>query len=113
MLIKNTLKNSSRAICRGLDKNKVVLCRMKVTEVPNEGNEKAGRNSPYDHGIFRSNAEKLVNQVPVIEVNGHTAVCDGGSGALGHPIEYIQLDTVSDKPAVCKYCGLRFKMKHH
>jgi NADH dehydrogenase (ubiquinone) Fe-S protein 6 len=44
---------------------------------------------------------------------GHVAVCDGGSGALGHPIEYIQLDTVSKAPAICKYCGLRFKMSHH
>jgi NADH dehydrogenase (ubiquinone) Fe-S protein 6 len=44
------------------------------------------------------------------------AVCDGGSGALGHPIEYIQLNNVSDEPSACKYCGLRFKMKagaHH
>lgn len=47
---------------------------------------------------------------------GHVAVCDGGSGVLGHPIEYIQLDTVSNEPAVCKYCGLRYKMgagSHH
>jgi len=33
--------------------------------------------------------------------------------ALGHPIEYIQLDTVSNKPQICKYCGLRFVMGHH
>ncbi|KAJ1434687.1 zinc-finger domain-containing protein, partial [Ochromonadaceae sp. CCMP2298] len=70
----------------------------------------------YAHGKFRSNAQALVNEIPVIEVAGHVAVCDGGSGALGHPVEYIQLDTVSKKPAVCKYCGLRFKMSsepHH
>ncbi len=23
---------------------------------------------------------------------GHVAVCDGGSGAMGHPVEYIQLN---------------------
>ena len=43
-------------------------------------------------------------------------VCDGGGGALGHPIEYIQLNKISDEPAICKYCGLRFQMKkggHH
>ena len=45
--------------------------------------------------------------MPVIEVEGHVAICDGGSGALGHPIEYIQLDDASGKPGVCKYCGLR------
>mmetsp|Transcript_18708 Transcript_18708/g.20339 ORF Transcript_18708/g.20339 Transcript_18708/m.20339 type:complete len:108 (+) Transcript_18708:70-393(+) len=70
----------------------------------------------YKHGIHRSNAEELVNKVPVIEVEGYTAVCDGGSGALGHPLEYIQLHTVSDKPQVCKYCGLRYISKgpaHH
>ena len=64
----------------------------------------------YKEGIHRSNAKKLIDSVPVIEVPGHVAVCDGGSGALGHPVEYIQLDTVSNKPAVCKYCGLRYKM---
>eukprot|EP01032_Pedospumella_encystans_P010779 gene10779-12572_t len=72
--------------------------------------------SPYKHGKHRSDAEYLINQVPVIEVAGTTAICDGGSGALGHPIEYIQLNTVSKEPATCKYCGLRFKMSagpHH
>lgn len=48
----------------------------------------------------------------MIVVDAHVAICDGGSGALGHPIEYIQLDTVSNEPAVCKYCGLKFKMGH-
>ena len=69
----------------------------------------------YTDGAHRSNAEKLVNKVPVIEVNATVAVCDGGSGALGHPVEYIQLDTVSNEPQICKYCGLRFKMgePHH
>ena len=70
----------------------------------------------YEHGIHRSDAEALINKVPVIAVAGHVAVCDGGGGALGHPVEYIQLDNVSTAPAICKYCGLRFKMKaggHH
>jgi hypothetical protein len=30
----------------------------------------------------------------------------GMDPALGHPIEYISLD--GSKPAVCKYCGLRY-----
>jgi NADH dehydrogenase (ubiquinone) Fe-S protein 6 len=46
----------------------------------------------------------------VIEVADRVAVCEGGSGALGHPIQYIQLDRVNPAPAVCKYCGLRYKM---
>lgn len=70
----------------------------------------------YEHGKFRSNAQELINKVPVIEVADTVAVCDGGSGALGHPLEYIQLNTVSNEPQNCKYCGLRYKMKeggHH
>lgn len=38
----------------------------------------------------------------------------GGSVALGHPVEYINLDgTTSEDPAVCKYCGLRYHLDHH
>lgn len=32
----------------------------------------------YKHGAHRSNAEELVNQYPVIEVEGTVALCDGG-----------------------------------
>ncbi len=47
-------------------------------------------------------------------MKGYTAICDGGGGALGHPIEYIQLDNVASKgPAICKYCGLRYEHDHH
>jgi NADH dehydrogenase (ubiquinone) Fe-S protein 6 len=69
----------------------------------------------YRHGIHRSNAESLVKEVKVLIVDDHVAVCDGGSAALGHPVEYIQLDTVSNEPQICKYCGLRFIMgePHH
>jgi NADH dehydrogenase (ubiquinone) Fe-S protein 6 len=57
-----------------------------------------------------------VAKVDVIEVEGMTAVCNGGGGALGHPIEYIQLNTVTaGEIGECKYCGLRFihAHKHH
>eukprot|EP00619_Florenciella_sp_RCC1007_P001038 CAMPEP_0205920968 /NCGR_PEP_ID=MMETSP1325-20131115/12056_1 /ASSEMBLY_ACC=CAM_ASM_000708 /TAXON_ID=236786 /ORGANISM="Florenciella sp., Strain RCC1007" /LENGTH=116 /DNA_ID=CAMNT_0053288719 /DNA_START=11 /DNA_END=361 /DNA_ORIENTATION=+ len=71
----------------------------------------------WQDGPFRSNAEVLIDGVPVIEVEGMTAVCNGGGGALGHPIEYIQLNTARDgkNPMVeiCKYCGLRFIHKAH
>jgi uncharacterized Zn-finger protein len=64
----------------------------------------------YTHGKHRSNAENLISKVPVILVDGYEAVCDGGgSGALGHPLEYIQLRTSSGEPQICKYCGLRYK----
>ncbi|CAM9426602.1 unnamed protein product, partial [Ectocarpus fasciculatus] len=61
-------------------------------------------------------AEQRIAEVPPIEVEGYTAICDGGSGVNGHPIEYIQLDNVThNRPSVCKYCGLRYvsKAKHH
>ena len=50
---------------------------------------------------------------PITEVEGTVALCDGGGGAMGHPIEYIQLNTVAEEVSECKYCGLRYKMKHH
>lgn len=56
----------------------------------------------------------MVKEVPVIEVDGYLAACEGGGGALGHPLEYIQLDKVlDDKPVACVYCGLRYKSKGH
>ncbi|RLN48731.1 hypothetical protein BBJ28_00001454 [Nothophytophthora sp. Chile5] len=73
----------------------------------------------YDHKTpfedvnrHRSDAELRIAKVPVVEVAGSVAVCDGGGGALGHPLEYIQLDTVKhNTPQTCKYCGVRYKMK--
>ncbi|GBG70553.1 hypothetical protein CBR_g6679 [Chara braunii] len=38
-------------------------------------------------------------------------LADGKDPALGHPVEYINLD--SAEPAVCKYCGLRYVQKDH
>eukprot|EP00519_Triparma_laevis_P005532 CAMPEP_0182499682 /NCGR_PEP_ID=MMETSP1321-20130603/7896_1 /TAXON_ID=91990 /ORGANISM="Bolidomonas sp., Strain RCC1657" /LENGTH=60 /DNA_ID=CAMNT_0024703917 /DNA_START=192 /DNA_END=374 /DNA_ORIENTATION=+ len=52
-----------------------------------------------------------VFQVEPIEVEGDIAVCEGGAGALGHPVEYITLKVHSstDRLAgVCKYCSLRY-----
>lgn len=57
----------------------------------------------------RSDAEVLIAQVPVIKVKGNIATCNGGGGALGHPIEYITLNVADTTiQAECKYCGLRF-----
>ena len=49
------------------------------------------RSLQWKDGAFRSNAEVLIDGVPVIEVDGTVAICNGGGGALGHPIEYIQV----------------------
>ncbi len=47
----------------------------------------------------------------IIEVDAHTESvgCDGGGGALGHPMVYYSFGT---KDAVdCGYCGRRFVRK--
>ena len=72
------------------------------------------RQTQYVHGKHRSNALELVSKQPVIEVDGEMAICDGGGGSLGHPVEYISLQ----RPGVietCKYCALKYKSKddHH
>jgi|TARA_B110000208_G_C11418218_1_gene302403 NADH dehydrogenase (ubiquinone) Fe-S protein 6 len=60
--------------------------------------------------MHRSNAAELIEQVPVIDVHGSVAVCDGGGGALGHPLEFIQLNMVTEGTInECKYCSLRFR----
>ncbi|CAI5710606.1 unnamed protein product [Peronospora destructor] len=69
--------------------------------------------TPYeDINRHRSDAELRISKVPIVELDSNVAVCDGGGGALGHPVEYIQLDTLKhNNPQTCKYCGVRYKMK--
>jgi len=65
-------------------------------------------------GNLGGSAMQYIASVPPIEVDGPRAVCDGGDAALGHPIEYIQLNKVRiGEPETCKYCGLRYVMKQH
>lgn len=71
---------------------------------------RTGAESEYKLGKHRSNALELIEKHPIVEVEGEMAICDGGGGALGHPLEYISLQ----RPHVverCKYCGLRFGSK--
>ncbi len=44
----------------------------------------------------------------IIEVDAHTESvgCDGGGGALGHPMVYYSFGT--QDAVVCGYCGRRF-----
>ena len=72
----------------------------------------------YALGKHRSNALELVQKQPIIEVDGDMAVCDGGGGALGHPLEYIKVgaraDLTPEEEALgipCIYCGLRYRKK--
>uniref|UniRef100_A0A7S2E237 Zinc finger CHCC-type domain-containing protein n=1 Tax=Helicotheca tamesis TaxID=374047 RepID=A0A7S2E237_9STRA len=67
--------------------------------------------SPYLLGKHRSNALELVEKQPVIEVEGPVAVCDGGGGPLGHPLEYINIANRNGEPVSCIYCGLKYVQK--
>jgi hypothetical protein len=71
----------------------------------------------------RSNAKKLVYEIPPIVVDRDFAVCDGGTskpsqqaessrvrfaggGATGHPVSWIAVNEHS--PSTCTYCTLRY-----
>eukprot|EP00549_Striatella_unipunctata_P024507 CAMPEP_0118696858 /NCGR_PEP_ID=MMETSP0800-20121206/14119_1 /TAXON_ID=210618 ORGANISM="Striatella unipunctata, Strain CCMP2910" /NCGR_SAMPLE_ID=MMETSP0800 /ASSEMBLY_ACC=CAM_ASM_000638 /LENGTH=130 /DNA_ID=CAMNT_0006596095 /DNA_START=20 /DNA_END=412 /DNA_ORIENTATION=+ len=70
--------------------------------------------SKYAGGKHRSNALELIEQQPIIEVDGDFAVCDGGGGPLGHPLEYIQLAGLPPGQwQECIYCGLKYTKKEH
>ncbi|XP_050048359.1 NADH dehydrogenase [ubiquinone] iron-sulfur protein 6, mitochondrial [Dermacentor andersoni] len=55
-------------------------------------------------------AIKLIAEVPPKAVSTRTTWCDGGSGALGHPRVFINLDAPGNH--TCGYCGLRFYQDH-
>lgn len=59
-----------------------------MSEAINTQNAASGRGGP--------------RQGDVVVVKGDRAACDGGDGALGHPVTYYRLD--ADGMAVCKYC---------
>jgi uncharacterized Zn-finger protein len=42
----------------------------------------------------------------VIFVNSHVVGCDGGGGALGHPLVYLRIEPEGD--VICPYCSRRF-----
>ncbi|CAB1103305.1 unnamed protein product [Ectocarpus sp. CCAP 1310/34] len=69
--------------------------------------------SVYEHGAHRSDAEARIAEVPVVMVDGPVALCDGGGGALGHPLDYIQLASPDGGPRACQYCGIMYQMKTH
>lgn len=53
------------------------------------------------------NAKKAV-VVETIEVETDPVGCDGGGGALGHPLVYLKL---VHGEADCPYCSRHFKLK--
>lgn len=44
----------------------------------------------------------------VVMVSGKRVKCDGGGGALGHPVTW--LDMGDDDFVICKYCDRVFKL---
>ena len=63
----------------------------------------------------RSRLTRATLSPPLLVHSAQVAMCDGGGGATGHPIEYIKLDLKEGAGTVntCKYCGVRYKMKAH
>lgn len=45
----------------------------------------------------------------VIEVDDRKVGCDGGGGALGHPLVYLTMDQAGK--VTCPYCGRRYVLK--
>ena len=53
----------------------------------------------------------LVDDREVVLTDAMHVRCDGGSGALGHPMEFITLERTGE--AICKYCGRRYVHVSH
>eukprot|EP00826_Nyctotherus_ovalis_P007058 TRINITY_DN11739_c0_g1_i1.p1 TRINITY_DN11739_c0_g1~~TRINITY_DN11739_c0_g1_i1.p1 ORF type:complete len:110 (+),score=21.12 TRINITY_DN11739_c0_g1_i1:156-485(+) len=74
------------------------------------------KKEPYEKSRedFLTNAEELLQRVPVIEVDGDTARCAGVKNLLlGHPVVYIQLKTRKPGSVVpCPYCGMKYVKKN-
>ncbi|TDL28429.1 hypothetical protein BD410DRAFT_780931 [Rickenella mellea] len=56
-------------------------------------------------------AMEMIAEEPIRVVQGRKAVCDGGTGPLGHPKVFINLDKPG--PKACGYSGIRFEQDPH
>ena len=43
----------------------------------------------------------------VIEVASPVVMCDGGGGALGHPLVYLRIE---DRQVTCPYCSRTYRL---
>lgn len=50
-----------------------------------------------------------MDSVEIVETRNAVVGCDGGGGALGHPLVYLNLAGKSEID--CPYCGRRFVLK--
>ena len=57
-----------------------------------------------------TNAEELINEMPIVKVRGSVVRCTGVQGmGLGHPVQYLQLDKRhKHTPVTCPWCGMRY-----
>ncbi|KAF9044545.1 hypothetical protein BDZ89DRAFT_1059023 [Hymenopellis radicata] len=83
----------------------------------NQNTRPAAQSSPrFEQTVMETqpnplSAMQLIADEPIRMVSGRKAVCDGGSGPLGHPKIFINLDQPG--PRACGYCGLRFEQAPH
>ena len=56
-------------------------------------------------------SDTLIPPPEVIYVDTHKVACNGGGGALGHPLVYMELG--EDGEAECGYCDRKFVHKDH
>ncbi len=43
-----------------------------------------------------------------IDVDSRVVACDGGGGALGHPLVYLRID---DRQVICPYCSRLYVLR--
>lgn len=52
-----------------------------------------------------------IDQPETVEVETLKVSCDGGEGALGHPMVYLTINPAKENFVECPYCDKRFKLK--
>ena len=49
------------------------------------------------------------NTLEIVKTESKRVVCDGGGGALGHPMVYLQMGEASE--IICPYCSRQFQLE--
>lgn len=49
------------------------------------------------------------NNQDIVTVETAVVGCDGGEGAMGHPLVFLKID--ASREAECPYCGRLFRLK--
>lgn len=50
---------------------------------------------------------KIMQSLETVEIDADVAGCDGGGGALGHPLVYLNLGAAGE--VECPYCGRSYR----